>query len=62
MHEITKHLESNIPFIREKLCVVIIKIIKIQSEHQLTDILIKGLRISQHPSFKGLVASRFVPK
>ena len=47
-HERTKHLEIDLHLVREKLAAGVIESIWIDSQHQLADILTKGLPVAQH--------------
>nr|GEW58883.1 ribonuclease H-like domain-containing protein [Tanacetum cinerariifolium] len=42
-HERTKHLEIDLHFVREKILNGVVKTVKVDSEHQIADILTKGL-------------------
>ncbi|XP_071727352.1 uncharacterized mitochondrial protein AtMg00810-like [Rutidosis leptorrhynchoides] len=47
-HERTKHFKIDIHFIRQKVSIGLIKIVKVPSVLQYTDILTKGLSVTQH--------------
>nr|GFB76350.1 ribonuclease H-like domain-containing protein [Tanacetum cinerariifolium] len=48
IHEKTKHFDLDVHFIREKVCYRLIKIVKVESKHNVADILTKALGSFQH--------------
>ncbi|KAK1411971.1 hypothetical protein QVD17_32863 [Tagetes erecta] len=47
-HERTKHFESDLHFVRERVCSGVVKVLKIDTLEQPADIFTKGLGVAQH--------------
>ncbi|KAK1420482.1 hypothetical protein QVD17_22111 [Tagetes erecta] len=47
-HERTKHFDTDLMFVREKVCAGILKVVKINTLEQPADVLTKGLSVAQH--------------
>ncbi|GKG17810.1 ribonuclease H-like domain-containing protein, partial [Tanacetum coccineum] len=57
MHEKTEHFDIDVHLIREKVASGLIKIVKVESENQIADILTKGLGTMQHRKILNIFCS-----
>lgn len=48
LHEKTKHFEIDLHIVREKVCSGVLMLQKVESAHQIADVLTKGLNAFQH--------------